>query len=164
MEREQLLELEQKAWEAFVGAVRRIPEHVRRESEVVPGWSTNDLVFHVGKWAGVAADKLEILARGENVTDDDDWQAQNDAWAAQSKSMPYEQVMSSAMQERDRALRALGAVDAVTHEAESWFKEETIDHYAEHTDEIARFADSLGPGDAGFMGQSPGAPGPGAAT
>jgi hypothetical protein len=31
----------------------------------------------------------------------------------------------------------------VTHEAESWFKEETFDHYAEHADEIGRYADSL---------------------
>ena len=143
MEKDQLFELELKAWNALVGEVRRVPEHLRAEPVVVPNWSTIDLVFHIGQWAGVAADKLEGLARSETVEDDDDWQAQNDAWAARSKSMPYEQAMASALQERDRALRALDAMPAVTHEAESWFKEETFDHYAEHADEIGRYADSL---------------------
>jgi hypothetical protein len=143
MDEEELLELEEKAWRAFVGEARRVPEHLRGEAGVVPGWSVNDLVFHVGKWAGVAAEKLELLHKGEPTDDDDDGEALNQAWAAQSKSMPYEQAMASATQDRQRARESLTALPAVVHEAESWFKEETIDHYAEHADEIARFADSL---------------------
>jgi Mycothiol maleylpyruvate isomerase N-terminal domain len=143
MERDELLALEEKGWEAFVGEARRVPEHRRADPGVVPGWSVNDLVFHVGKWAGVAADKLQLLAKGEPTDEDEDWESVNQAWAAQSKSMPYEQAMSVALQDRRRAREALEAMDAVTHEAEGWFKEETIDHYAEHADEIGRFADSL---------------------
>jgi hypothetical protein len=143
MEKEELLELEERAWKAFVGEAGRVPEHLRSEPGVVPGWSVNDLVFHVGKWAEVAADKLELLRRGEPTDDDDDGEALNQSWAARSKSMPYEQAMASATQDRQRAREALMALPAVDHEAESWFKEETIDHYAEHTDEVARFADSL---------------------
>ena len=143
MEKEELLELEEKGWKAFVAEARRVPEHHRAEPGVVPGWSVNDLVFHVGKWAGVAAEKLELLRRGEPTDDDDDGEDLNRTWAARSKSMPYEQAMASATQDRKRAREALTALPAVDHEAESWFKEETIDHYVEHTDEIARFADSL---------------------
>ena len=143
MEKQELLEMEEKAWTAFVGEARRVPEHLRADPGVVPGWSVNDLVFHVAKWAGVAADKLDLLRKGEPAQEDDDWEAMNQAWAARSKSMPYEQAMSEALQERQRAREALEAMDAVTSEAEGWFKEETIDHYAEHADEIARYADSL---------------------
>jgi hypothetical protein len=143
MEREELLELEEKAWKAFVGEARRVPEHLRAEPGVVPGWSVNDLVFHVGKWSGVAAEKLELLREGQPTDDNDDGEELNRAWAARSKSMPYEQAMASATQDRQRAREALAALRAVDHEAESWFKEETIDHYVEHADEIARFADSL---------------------
>jgi hypothetical protein len=143
MEKEELLELEEKAWKAFVGEARRVPEHRRADPGVVPGWSVNDLVFHVGKWAGVAAEKLELLRKGEPTDVDDDGEELNRTWAARSKSMPYEQAMASATQDREHAREALTAVRAVDHEAESWFKEETIDHYVEHTDEIARFADSL---------------------
>jgi Mycothiol maleylpyruvate isomerase N-terminal domain len=143
MEKEELLELEEKAWKAFVGEARRVPEHRRADPGVVPGWSVNDLVFHVGKWAGVAAEKLELLRERQSTDDDDDGEDLNRTWAARSKSMPYEQAMASATQDRERAREALTALRAVDHEAESWFKEETIDHYVEHTDEIARFADSL---------------------
>jgi hypothetical protein len=143
MEKQELLEMEEKAWTAFVGEARRVPEHLRADPGVVPGWSVNDLVFHVAKWAGVAAEKLDLLRKGEPAEEDDDWEAMNQAWAARSKSMPYEQAMSEALQERQRAREALEAMDAVTSEAEGWFKEETIDHYAEHADEIARYADSL---------------------
>jgi hypothetical protein len=143
MEKDELLDLEEKAWAAFVSEARRVPEHLRADPGVVPGWSVNDLVFHVGKWAGVAADKLELLRNGESTDDDDDGEELNRAWAARSKSMPYEQAMASATQDRQRAREALTALRAVDHEAESWFKEETIEHYVEHTDEIARFADSL---------------------
>jgi hypothetical protein len=142
-EKEELLTREEQGWTAFVGEVRRVPEHLRADPGVVPGWSVIDLVFHVAMWAGVAADKLDHLRKGESTEEDDDWEATNQAWAARSKSMPYEQAMSSATQERQRAREALEAMDAVTHEAEGWFKEETIDHYAEHADEIARYADSL---------------------
>jgi Mycothiol maleylpyruvate isomerase N-terminal domain len=142
-EKDELLTLEEKGWAAFVGEVLRVPEHRRADPGVVPGWSVIDLVFHVAKWAGVAADKLELLGKDESTEEDDDWEAMNQAWAARSKSMPYEQAMSEALQERQRAREALGAMEAVTHEAEGWFKEETIDHYTEHADEIARHADSL---------------------
>ena len=143
MERDELLGLEEKAWTGFVGEVGRVPEHLRAEPGVVPGWSVNDLVFHVGQWAGVAADKLELIGKREPAGDDDDWEGMNQAWAARSKSMPYEQAIASAIQERQRVRRALEAMDAVSHEAESWFKDETIDHYQEHADEIGRFADTL---------------------
>jgi hypothetical protein len=36
------------------------------------------------------------------------------------------------------------ALPEVDDEAASWFTEETFDHYEEHTEEISRFADSLG--------------------
>jgi hypothetical protein len=36
------------------------------------------------------------------------------------------------------------ALPAVDDAASSWFTEETYDHYQEHTEEISRFADSLG--------------------
>lgn len=143
MEKHELLELEEKSWQGFVGETRRVPEHLRTEPGVVPLWSVNDLVFHVGRWAGVGADKLERIREGEPAESDDDWEAMNQAWAAQSKSMPYEQAMATALQDRQRARQALIDLAAVDHEAESWFKEETIDHYAEHADEIGRFADSL---------------------
>jgi hypothetical protein len=149
-EREELLRDEELAWRSFAAEVGRVPEHVRDVEGVVPNWSVNDLVYHVGKWAGVGADKLELLRNGEKAESDDDWETSNQMWAAESKSMTYQEAMARALAERERARAALSGMPRVDHEVESWFKEETIDHYLEHTQEVSRFADSLGPGDAGY--------------
>lgn len=163
-DREELLRDEETAWGTFVAEVGRVPEHVRGTVGVVPGWSVNDLVYHVGKWAAVGAEKLELLRDGENPESDADWDERNRVWAAESKSVSYEDAMAMAIRERERTRGVLAEVATVDHEVEAWFKEETIDHYLEHAQEVARFADSLGPGDAGYLGQEPGAPGPGSAS
>jgi hypothetical protein len=143
-DRDELLRDEEQAWRTFVAEVGRVPEHVRGLEGVVPGWSVNDLVYHVGKWAMVGGEKLDLLRSGEKAEGDDDWQERNDAWAAESKLISYEEAMTSALRDRERAREAFLAMPAIDHEAESWFKEETTDHYQEHTEEIARYADSLG--------------------
>jgi hypothetical protein len=52
--------------------------------------------------------------------------------------------MAKALADRQAARAALEALDAISDEAASWFIEETYDHYQEHTEEISRYADSLG--------------------
>jgi len=149
---QELLKREEAAWAEFVAEVGRVPEHRRGDDGVVPGWSVNDLVFHNGKWAGVAAEKLlRIRDFGSAGQEDPDevWQGKNALWAAESKSMLYQEAMSRALADREAAREALTALPEVTDEAASWFKEETFDHYQEHTEEVSRFADSLEPGDQG---------------
>lgn len=145
--REELLQAEETAWADFVREVGRVPEHLRGDEGVVPGWSVNDLVFHNGKWAGVAAEKLGAIGASGSAGEedpDDVWQGKNALWAAESKSMLYQEAMSRALADREAAREALTALPEVTDEAASWFKEETFDHYQEHTEEVSRFADSLG--------------------
>jgi hypothetical protein len=143
---EELLQAEETAWADFVREVGRVPEHRRGEEGVVPNWSVNDLVFHNGKWAGVAAEKLGMIRdTGSPGEEDPDevWRGKNDLWAAESKSMLYQEAMARALEDRERAREALRALPDVTDEAASWFQEETFDHYQEHTEEVGRFADSL---------------------
>jgi hypothetical protein len=145
-DRDELLKREEAAWSEFVAEVGRVPEHRRGDLGVVPGWSVNDLVFHNGKWAGVAAEKLGALAASGSAGEDepdDVWEGKNELWAAESKSMLYQEAMARALEDRERARAALSALPDVTDEAASWFTEETFDHYQEHTEEISRFADSL---------------------
>ncbi len=87
-----------------------MPEHRRGEEGVVPNWSVNDLVFHNGKWAGVAAEKLaRIRDTGSAGEDDPDevWRGKNELWAAESKSMLYQEAMSRALADREAAREAL---------------------------------------------------------
>jgi hypothetical protein len=143
-DRDELLRQEEEAWATFVAEVGRVPPNVRTDQGVVPGWSVIDLVYHVGKWAGVGAEKLDLIRTEQRAVEDDDWQPKNDLWAAESKSMIYEEAMARALADRERARQALTAIPDVSSDAASWFKEETTDHYQEHTEEIARYADSLG--------------------
>ena len=145
-DRDELLKREEAAWAEFVAEVGRVPEHRRGDLGVVPGWSVNDLIFHNGKWAGVAAEKLGALAASGAVGEeepDEVWEGKNELWAAESKSMLYQEAMARALEDRERARAALLALPDVTDEAASWFTEETFDHYQEHTEEISRFADGL---------------------
>ena len=145
-DRDELLKREEAAWAEFVAEVNRVPEHRRGDGGVVPGWSVNDLVFHNGRWAGVAAEKLGALATSGSAGEDepdDVWEGKNELWAAESKSMLYQEAMARALEDRERARAALSALPEVTDEAASWFTEETFDHYQEHTEEVSRFADSL---------------------
>jgi hypothetical protein len=146
-DRDELLKREEEAWAEFVAEVGRVPEHRRGEQGVVPGWSVNDLVFHNGRWAGVAAEKLQVILDGSSPGEgdpDEVWEGKNELWAAESKSMLYQEAMARALEDRERARAALLALPTVTDEAASWFIEETYDHYQEHTEEVSRFADSLG--------------------
>jgi hypothetical protein len=151
-DRDELLKREEAAWTEFVAEVGRVPEHRRGDLGVVPGWSVNDLVFHNGRWAGVAAEKLGALATSGSVGEEEPdqvWEGKNELWAAESKSMLYQEAMARALQDREAARNALVALPEVTDEAASWFTEETFDHYQEHTEEISRFADGLEPGTQG---------------
>jgi hypothetical protein len=147
LSREELLQREEAAWAEFVAEVGRVPEHVRAEEGVVPGWSVNDLVYHNGRWAGVAAEKLALIRDTGSAGEEDPdevWQGKNQLWAAESKSMLYQESMARAMADREAARNALMDLPEVSSEASSWFQEETFDHYQEHTEEVSRFADSLG--------------------
>ena len=146
-DRDELLKREEEAWAGFVAEVGRVPEHRRGDDGVVPGWSVNDLVFHNGRWAGVAAEKLAAIGSTGTAGEEDPdevWQGKNALWAGQSWSRLYQEAMARALEDRERAREALLALPDVTDEAASWFAEETFDHYQEHTEEVSRFADSLG--------------------
>ena len=108
LSREELLQREEAAWAEFVAEVGRVPEHRRGDGGVVPGWSVNDLVFHNGRWARVAAEKLTAIgASGSAGEEDADevWQDKNSLWAAESKSMLYQEAMARALEDRERPAR-----------------------------------------------------------
>jgi predicted methyltransferase len=143
-DREELLRREAEAWAALLDAAERVPAELRTVPGVVPDWSVCDLVFHSGKWSELAGTHLEEMAAGTFVGDEQPeevWQAMNSSWAEESKSLTWEQAVAAAEAGRMKARTALEALDEVDDTARSWFVDETFDHYPEHTEEIARFAD-----------------------
>jgi hypothetical protein len=103
-----------------------------------------DLVFHCGKYAELTGGRLEEMAAGTYVDveqPEHEWQAMNDGWAAESKTLTWEQAVAAAEAGRMKARTALEALAEVDEAASTWFSDETFEHYAEHTEEISRFAD-----------------------
>ena len=143
-DRGELLRREAEAWKALLDAVERVPGDLLTVPGVVPDWSVTDLVFHCGKYAELTGGRLEAMAEGTFVDEEQpeaEWQAMNDGWAAESKTLTWEQAVAISEAGRMKARTALEALPEVDDEAATWFRDETFEHYAEHAEEIARFAD-----------------------
>ena len=146
-DREELLRREGEAWAGLLAAVDRVAPELRTVAGVVPDWSVVDLVFHCGKYAELTGGRLESMAAGTYVDveqPEHEWQAMNAAWAAESTTLMWEQAVAAAEAGRMKARTALDALADVDDAAATWFSDETFEHYAEHTEEIARFADGAG--------------------
>lgn len=137
--REELLLQEDESWMEFVDAFDAISEDSRDVQGVVPGWSTKDLVWHCGYWAGFVANVLEKIARGESVEDDQDWDALNALVIEEGRGMSWDEIIVRSEQNRGRAREALLALSELTDEAITEFTGETFEHYNEHAAEIRAF-------------------------
>jgi len=137
--REELLLQEDESWMEFVDAFDAISEDSRDVQGVVPGWSTKDLVWHCGYWAGFVANVLEKIARGESVEDDQDWDALNALVIEEGRGMSWDEIIVRSEQNRGRAREALLALSELTDEAIAEFTGETFEHYNEHAAEIRAF-------------------------
>jgi hypothetical protein len=142
-DRQELLSKEAEGWHALLDAAQRVPEDRRTVAGVVPDWSVVDLVFHCGKYAELTGSRLEAMAAGTFVDEEqpeEEWQAMNDGWAAESKALTWEQAVATSEAGRMKARTALEALPEVDDAAATWFTDETFQHYAEHAEEIGRFA------------------------
>ena len=83
----------------------------------MPDWSVVDLVFHCGKYAELTGSISRRWRRAPFVDveqPEHEWQAMNDGWAAESKTLTWEQAVAAAEAGRMKArtaLEALGEVD-----------------------------------------------------
>ncbi len=141
MDTEELLQREDQAWSAFVDAFAAVPDDRRDDEGVVPGWSTKDLVWHCGYWAGWVGDALEKIGRGETL-EDQNWDAMNDAVIVEGRGMAWDEVIVQSEHNRERARAALLALATVTDAALEEFTGETFEHYEEHAAEIRAFTGS----------------------
>jgi hypothetical protein len=63
--------------------------------------------------------------------------------ADQSKAMAWAEVEAGAVSARDSVRAAIVALPQVDDVAEKWFADETFEHYDEHAEQIAAFADGV---------------------
>jgi hypothetical protein len=126
--------------------VERIPAGERTRPGVVGDWSVQDMVWHCARWAEFCSEYLDAMLAG-SFTDpfssesDEHWDRMNQDIADQSKAMAWADVEAGAVSARDRVRTAIVALPEVADVAERWFADETFEHYDEHAEHIAAFAD-----------------------
>ena len=139
MDREEMLAREDEAWRGFAGAVSSVPADRRDVEGVVPGWSAHDVVWHVGYWAGYAADVIERDRAGETDLEPEGSQLDDDAVLSTGRAMSWDDVVRYAEQSHDRVRAAFSSSPDPGDVAIRWFTEDTFDHYDEHAAEIRAF-------------------------
>jgi hypothetical protein len=145
---DQLLDREEAAWDRMWAEVERVPASDRTRSGVVGDWSVHDMVWHCARWAEFCAEHLDVMRTGSfsdpfETEPDDHWDRMNQDIADQSKTMTWADVEAGAVSARDRVRTAIVALPEVDDVAERWFADETFEHYDEHAEHIAAFADRL---------------------
>lgn len=139
MDREEMLVREDEGWRRFAETVRAVPADRRDVEGVVPGWTVHDLVWHVGYWAGYAADVIERDRLRETDLEPAESELEEVEILATGRGMSWDEVVRRAEQGRDRARAAFSSSPDPGDAAVGWFKEDTFDHYDEHEAEIRAF-------------------------
>jgi len=139
MDREEMLRREDAAWRGFADAAGSVPPDRRDVEGVVPAWSVHDLVWHVGYWAGYAADVIERDRAGETDLEPAGSQLDDAAILAAGRGMSWDEVVARAAQSHDRVRAAFASSTSPGDVALRWFSEDTFDHYDEHAAEIRAF-------------------------
>ncbi len=110
MNGEQLLAREDEAWLDFEAASLSVPPDRRKVEGVVPGWSTQDLVWHCVYWAADVADVLDRLRRGDPEPEEGDTDSRDAEILAAGRGMTWDEVFLRAGPSRERVRAALSAL------------------------------------------------------
>jgi hypothetical protein len=139
MDRGEMLEREDEAWRGFEEAIAAVPGDRRTDEGVVPGWSTQDLLWHCAFWANYTAEVLDRIRAGD--PDPDTIEDTQEDIIAQGRGMSWEECLARAGRARERVRAALTEFDDDLPElAEQWFRDDTFDHYDEHAASIRAFS------------------------
>jgi len=143
-----LLAREDQAWTRMWAAVERVPVGDRTKEGVIGDWSVQDTVWHCVHWTDFCGEHLEIMRNGTwsdpfASGSDEYWDGVNQDIADAAKALTWEAVVSGATAARARVRTAIAGLEAIDDVAEHWFADETYEHYDEHEEHIAAFADGL---------------------
>jgi len=142
MNRDEMLEREAESWAAFREVLGTVPAEVRSEEGVVPGWSTQDLVWHCAYWTDYTGSVLERIAGGE--ADPADTSAEEAEILSQGRSLEWDDMLARAEQARERMRAAASGLEELTPLAVEWIEGDTFEHYEDHSGQIQAFLTARG--------------------
>lgn len=135
------------SWRAFLATLDGIPEDRLEEPGAVGEWSVKDVLGHIAFWDAQAIEALRRRLAGEPDRDVD-WQAMNDAAAAERAGRPLSAAWDELHQTHQRLQRAVE--NAVKHDPTmdatvcGCLKEDAYEHYDEHATEIRAWRQRVG--------------------
>jgi hypothetical protein len=145
----EFLEDERAAWRPFEALLELSDADLAGPLEGAHGWSGRDLMAHLTYWQEVALTVARELALRETsetkVQSDIDWDARGDAWNEEIRitglALPMDEVRSR-FRLIPGELRGYLTVVPETRwlkntEYENFFLNQTTDHYAAHTADLA---------------------------
>lgn len=151
------LEDERDAWRPFEGLATLPDEDFVRPVDAAHGWSARDLAVHLGSGQEHAlevarelavADTSEAYVRGEREWDERGGDVVNAEILERGRAEPSDVVrdrMSSVPGELRGYLTVVPEARWVKHaEHRAFFLSETIDHYADHEDDLATIMAAAG--------------------
>jgi len=143
--REELAEAESRAWKELHELVGRLtPEQVEEPGINADGWSTKDLLWHIGCWTAESARQLERIRVGTYEERDwDDTDDLNARYLEEGRRMDLPTVRSELTSARARALEEWSLLADPTPEAIEWFEESGAIHYGDHLGELRRYVERL---------------------
>jgi hypothetical protein len=135
---------EATAWARLDAAVQAVPDTRRNDRDVVPGWSTQVLLWHCVFWADFVAQVVEAAAAGVEGPTDADWDAVNEQVARDGAAMTWDEVNAGAERARARVRDAIASLrpEQLTEDLVKEISGETYEHYDEHAAEIEAFTGS----------------------
>ena len=133
---------EDRLWAELHSLVGSLPlDHVDAPGYFEEGWSAKDLIAHIGSWLAEAGVVLERIRFGTYRREEIDIDAMNRQFFEAMHDVPFGDVRAQAITSRNRMLRAWGALDTASPDAEFWIAKAGPEHYAEH---LPRLRDWIG--------------------
>jgi hypothetical protein len=151
----EFLEEERDAWVAYEALAELTDEQLSVPIDAAHGWSGRDLMAHMLAWQEASLEAAKELAVGETSPTiarvDADWDARGGEVVNEEITRTWAELPIAELRERFRTLpgEMRGYLTVVPETR--WIKhpthlksfhDETIDHYADHTDDLAAILDA----------------------
>jgi uncharacterized damage-inducible protein DinB len=132
---------EADAWAEFEEALSKVPRERWEESEVLPGWSVKELLWHMAGWLQKCSRRLDEMRTGEQTPPSgQSVDERNDELAAESRTMTVDAVYDGLLTARERVRRAWDQLAEIDEAAIHELADETYEHYDEHRADLERFS------------------------
>jgi DinB superfamily len=132
-----LLDEEERWWHTFHALIDDVPPERLADPRIPPdGWSTKDVMFHVGAWLADAGRTIEQIRFGTFTGEEPDSEELNREWFSLSRSLDLRTCRAELESSRVRCRAELATLSSVTPQAQEWFEEAGALHYRAHAKDL----------------------------